>query len=393
MTVDSSTPRSVRLAAWLVAVVMLVSAIAIIVANGSSPIRHYWDVPLLVLLSFVTYVVGTGRLALPSFQIDVGLSMALAALVLTGPVGALLTLAIPELTRPWIEGRSVRRIAIVANLASYAWEVVIGEVVLLALATAGTSLVGRCLGYALVAVAMVLPNFAVTRGIVAGLVDRVLISGWRVELRALLTCLALAPFAALTAALLPVIGVLALVAVALAEACLGLLVHLVTWTPRAGGLTVAEARSRYAAALASRLELSRSERRVLLGAARWGSGMSSLLLPRADERDRIAKTLLLAGLWTGAEDCFSRLGPVEMGLESRILLVAHGWAELTARGTEQLEHRLALLTLHNNPRRYDRSVVSAARDLVPDAARSEQNARIPCAGALPRRIAQFKLAA
>lgn len=393
MTSASITSRYGRLAAWSAAGGLLVAATAMIVANWGSPIHNRGDLAVLVVLAFVTYVAGTGRFALRNFQIDVGLSIALAALILTGPVGALLVLAIPELTRPFFERHRVRHVAILANLGSYAWEVLVGQVVLLALPAAHVSFAGRCLTYALAAFAMALTNFVVTRGIVAGLLDRVLISGWRVELRSLAACLALAPFAALTAALLPIVGVLALAVAALAEALLAIFVHLVTWTPRAGGLSVPEARVRYAAALASRLELSRSDRRVVLAAARWGTGRSGLLITHAGERDRIAKTLLLAGLWSRSEDCFSRLQPPEMGLESRVLLVAHGWAELTARGTEQLEHRIALLTLHNNPRRYDRRIVAVARELVPEAARAEQSARIPCTHALSRRLAQARLAA
>ncbi|HWF49253.1 MAG TPA: hypothetical protein VG294_01310, partial [Solirubrobacteraceae bacterium] len=244
------------------------------------------------------------------------------------------------------------------------------------------------------ATAMVLANFLVTRGLVAGLVDRVLISGWRMELRALAACLGLVPFAVLTASLLPMMGILALIAAGVAEAFLSLLVHLFTWTPRAGGLTVPEARARYAAALASRVPLSRSQRRVLLAAARAGTSGPSLRLSRHEERDRVAKTLILAGLWSSPpEDCFSRLQPAEMGIESRVLLVAHGWAELTASGSEQLEHRLALLTLHNNPRRYDREIVAAGRALIPQSGPQTQGVRIPCARALPRRLAQLKLVA
>jgi hypothetical protein len=173
----------------------------------------------------------------------------------------------------------------------------------------------------------------------------------------------------------------------------GVLIHLITWTPRAGGLTIPEARARYAAALASRMALSPPERRVLLAAARAGMGRGRLVPTRAGDRDAVAKTLILAGMWSTSDDCFSRLQPAEMGIESRVLLIAHGWAALTANGTEQLQHRRALLKLHNNPRRYDRRIVAVARDLVPESAPEAQSARIPYARALPRRIAQMKLLA
>lgn len=387
----SRTTSSIGPAPWLAATVLLVSGTAIMAANSGAAIRRPADLMLLVVLALFAY--GASEKSLPAFQIDVGLVLAFAAVILTGPLGALIVVAIPELVRAVLERHEVRRIATVSNLASFAWMILAAQMVMLALPSAHT-LLGRMAVYAPAATGMCLVNLLVTRGLVGGLVDRALISGWRLEFRVLATCVALAPFAALTAALLPEIGILALVAVALAEALLGLVVHLVTWTPRAGGLSVPEARARYAAALASRIPLSRTQRRVLLGAARTGTGHSALRLSRREERDRVAKTLILAGLWTSSpEDCFSRLQPAEMGIESRVLRVAHGWAELTATGTEQLDHRHALLLLHNNPRRYDREVVAAARGLIPESGRQTHVARVPYRRALSRRIAELKLVA
>jgi hypothetical protein len=391
MSRPSRTSRTGRLASWPVATVLLTLATAIIFARWHASVHHPAELVLLVVLSVFAYA--AGDLSLPAFQIDVGLVLALAAIILTGPVGALVVLAVPELLRAYVQRHRVRRIAAAANLASFACMVLVGQAVLLALPAAHAGVLGRLLIYMPVATGMVLANFLVTRGIVAGLVDGNLAFGRRNELRALGACLALAPFAAVTACLLPVFGILSLVAVAVGEAFLGVLVRVVTWTPSAGGLTVPEARARYVAAIASRMTLSRSQRRVLLAAARTGTGRTGLVPTRLGDHDRIAKTLIIAGLWSGGDDCFSRLQPAEMGIESRILLVAHGWAELTASGTERLEHRLALLTLHNNPRRYDRRIVAVARDLIPEPARETKAARIPCTHALPRRLAQMKLAA
>lgn len=366
---------------------------AFILGNWANSFRNPGDLALLVALSLATYL--AGAIDLPSFRIDVGLVLALAALVLTGPMGALAVVAIPELIRPIVERGTVRRIATVANLASFAWMVLIGQALLLALPLAHADLIGRGSAFALIATAMALANTIIVQGILAGLVDQVLISGWRREARTQVATLALVPFGALTAALIAPLGILALAAAAAAEACLILVVRLVTWTPRAGHLTVPEARARYAAAIASRLSLSSAERRVLRAAARAGTGRVAVWLS-ASERDRVAKTLLLAGLWSRSDaardDCFSRLQPAEMTIESRVLLVAHAWAGLTAMGTEQLEHRLALLTLHNNPRRYDRRVVELARDLVPEAERQAPRARVPHTRALSRRIAQLNTA-
>jgi hypothetical protein len=375
--------------AWPVATLSLVSAVALNVGTWGTAIRNPRDVALLVALTLLAFA--TDDFSLPALRVDIGLILAFAALVLTGPVGALIVVVIPELIRPLVERHPVRRIATAANLASLAWQVLAGAAVLRALPTAQASLGGRLLIYGLATVVMTLVTGLVTRGIVAGLVDRILVSGWRTELGSLAACLALAPFAVLIAALLPVLGVLALVAAAGAEASLGVLVRLVTWTPQAGRLTVPEARARYAAALASRMSMTRSERRVLLAATRTGCGRPDVRFLSSFERDRVAKTLVLAGLRSGSADCFTRLAPAEMGVESRILVVAQGWAELTAGGTEELEHRIALLTLHNNPRRYDRHIVAVARGLVPKS--ESQDTRVPNVGALPRRIAQLKLAA
>jgi hypothetical protein len=386
----SITQSSIPSPAWLVAPALLGSGTAITVAAWGTSVQHPADLAVLIVLAVFSCV--SASLWVPALQIDVGLVLALAAMIRTGPLGALIVLGISEVLRATLERHQVRKIAAVSNLASFAWMVVAAQVVLLALPT-GHTFAGRLLSYAPVAAVMVLTNVIVTRGIVAGLVDRVLISGWRLEFRTLLACLALAPFAVLTASLLPTLGVLALVAAAGAEAALSLIVHLVTWTPRAGGLTVPEARVRYATALASRLSLSPAERRVVLGAARVGTERPAFWLSRRSERDRVAKTVILAGLWSGPEDCFSRLQPAELGIESRILVVAHGWAELTAAGTDELEHGRALLTLHNNPRRYDRRVVAAARGMVSDSGRDARGARVPFTRALPRRIAELKLAA
>jgi len=389
----SRTSRSASLAAWPVAVVLLVAGTAMIVAKPASSIRNPWDVALLVVLSLFAFL--SDEYSLPALRVDVGLILAFSALVLSGPAGALVVAAIPELIRPLVERHPVRRIATVTNVASFAAAVLAAQIVLLALPTAHDAVLGRWVTYTLAATAMATANVVIVRGVLAGLVDHLLISsGWRAELRGLAACVALAPFAGVVACLLPVLGVLSLVAAAVAEAFLSVLVRLVTWTPRAGGLTVAEARSRYAAALASRMSLSRSERRVLLAAARSGTGRTAVWLSPG-ERDRVAKTLVLAGLWSrwdgGQEDCFSRLEPAEMGMESRVLLVAHGWAELTAMGTEQREAMLELLTLHNNQRRYDRRIVAVARALIPESDGQTLRARVPQTRELRRRIEQLKL--
>jgi hypothetical protein len=388
----TTTPS--RLAARLTAALLLVSATVIIAASGSTSIRHPWDVALLVTLTVIAY--RTDDFALPAFRLDVGLALAFAALVLTGPLGAVAVFWIPELIRPLVERHQVRRVATMANLASFSCAVLASQAVLQALPVAQDGVAVRWVVYAVAATAMALTQGLVTRGIVAGLVDRVLVSGWRIELRAVVAGVAFAPFAALTASLIPVLGILALVALAAAATLPGILVHLVTWTPRAGELTVPQARLRYTAALASRMSLSRSERRVLLTAARSGDGRVSIGLSASD-RDRVAKTVLLAGLWTKhdahSDDCFARLRPVEMGVESRVLRVAHGWAELTAVGTERLEHRLALLTLHNDPRHYDRRIVALARELMLESGRETVRGRVPHTREFSRRIAQLKQAA
>lgn len=359
-------------------------------ASWGSSVRHPAALALLIVLSFATCF--ASAIALPAFRIDVGLVLVLAALVLTGPIGAFAVLALPELIRPLVERHRVRRIATVTNLASFAWTVIVGQAMLLALPITNATVLAQAVSFTLITTAMAVVNFITSRGIIAGLVDQVLISDWQIEARALMANVALVPFAALTACLIPAFGILALLSVAAAEVCLSAVVHVFTWTPRAGRLTVFEARARYAAALASRMPLSRSERRVLLAAARTGSGRVSLWLSDSD-RDRVAKTLILAGLWSRSrrdrnDDCFSWLQPVEMGIESRVLRVAHAWAELTANGTEQLEHRLALLTLHNSPDRYDRRVVALARELIPaESDRPAARARVPHTRALSRRIA------
>lgn len=382
--------RTTRLA-WPVAVILLALAVAVNGATWGTSIRNAPDVALLVALTLLAFA--TDEFSLPVLRVDIGLILAFAALVLTGPAGALIAVTIPELIRPLVERHPVRQIATVANLASLAWQVLAGQLVLMALPIAHASSGGRLLTYLLATTVMALTTVLVTRGIVAGLVDRVLVSGWRTEASTLAACLVLVPVATLTAAMLPVVGILALVAAAAAEGCLGVLVRLVTWTPRAGRLTVADARARYVAAIASRMSLTRAERRVLLAASRMGTSRpNGRLLSSSLERDRVAKTLILAGLWSRAGgDCFARLQPAEMGLESRVLVVAHGWAELTAAGTEQLEHRLALLTLHNNPHRYDRRIVARARELFPES--EPEGVRVPYARTLPRRIARLRPAA
>jgi len=388
----SRTSRSASLAAWPAAVILLVAGTGMIVADRS-PIRNPWDVAVLVVLSLSAFI--TDDFSLPAFRLDVGLILAFAAVILSGPFGCLIVVIIPELIRPLVERHPVRRIATVTNLASFAWAVLAAELVLLALPTAHDAVAVRWLTYSLAATAMATANFVIVRGVLAGLLDQVLIANWRAELRGFAAYVALAPIAAVAACLIPVLGILALIAAAVAEAFLSVLVRLVTWTPRAGGLSIPEARSRYATAIASRMSLSRSERRVLLAAARADTGWTAVWLA-PEERDRVAKTLILAGLrsrWdSGKDDCFSRLEPAEMGIESRVLLVAHGWAERTAMGTEQLEHRLALLTLHNNQRRYDRGIVAIARGLITDADGGTRRARVPQTRELRRRIEQLKLA-
>jgi hypothetical protein len=394
MNGTSRISRSGRLAAWPLAALLLVGGLALLLGTGVATIRTPWDLGLLVALSVMSYFAGT--IALPALRIDSSLVLAFTAVVLTGPLGALAVTGIPELIRPVAERNHVRRIATLANLASFVWAPLACWMLLLALPISTSSLAARCLVYSVAVAAMVVVQVAITRGIVAGLVDGTLISGWRTELRVLVAALALCPFAVLTAALLPFFGVLALVVVAAAEALLSALVRVVSWTPRAGGLTVPQARARYAAAISSRMSLSRSQRRVLLAAARSGTGRVPLWLS-PHEHDQVPKVLLLAGLWSrhdeAHDDCFARLGPAEMGVESRVLLVADAWARLTAKGSDEIEHRRALITLHNHPRRYDREIVAVARGLLSDADGGAPCPRMPHTRELSRRVAQLKPAA
>jgi hypothetical protein len=262
-----------------------------------------------------------------------------------------------------------------ANLASFGWATVAGAIVLSALGPdrLTTGHAGAFLALAAAAVTMLLVNFAITRGIVAVVLDRhapVAIVRDELIRPAPATVLMIA-IGIVTAFLYTRVGVLALALfaglVVIPQALLPVLLR-----PRpVSELPYPKAVALYARVIAQALKLGRAEMLVLEDASRH-LGVARDLNPHelsTDDPEHCLNVkeavLYYRENWDAPGGTPGAVGGDMIPLTSRILAVADVWARLTAAGSPGLTHAQALSQLGSRAGlHFDPTVVAAVAKIV-----------------------------
>jgi hypothetical protein len=299
-----------------------------------------------------------------------------------------------------------RTVAHLANVASYGWAVLAGAIVLGALgpdrltATAGPAAYAAL---AAAALAMLCVNFAITRGIVAVLLDRHSARGiFHAELlgTAPATLLMIAT-GVVTAFLYTRVGVLALALFAALVVIPQVLLPIVLRPRPVSALPYPQAVALYAGAIARTLKLDRATKLVMKDASsflrknRIGPADGELSRQTTGHCLDVNETVLYyREHWDGPGGVPGAVGGEMIPLTSRILAVADLWARLTAAGSPGLTHAESLKQLESRAGlHFDPTVVAAVAKIVEaeqlglrgDAAYEPRLHRIP----LPRLVARL----
>ena len=344
----------------MLAIAALVPAFAL-TAHGD------WDEPvLLISLTAIALLSLWGLVAIrPSVFLDAEFVAVLLALLFLGALPAACVWLAAEGVYFVLSRRPIE--AHVANIASYGWAVIAGSLVLSALGRGYASL-------ALAAVAMLLVNFTVARGIVGLLLNgespRALV---RHELIGPAPAtLLMVGVGVLTAFLYAHFGVLALalftVTVIIPQYLLPVLLR-----PRpVRELPYPEAVALYAKSIAHVLKLGREDQAVLEDAATFLNievfhpVQGKLHNPDFDHWSGVQETLLFyREHWDAPGGVPGALTGELIPLTSRILAVADVWARLTAAGSPELTHMQAMSVLESRAAyHFDPGVVTAAAEIV-----------------------------
>jgi hypothetical protein len=371
------------LCAWLVAAPLLAGGIVVLVALDGLHVRHPLSGLALGVLALISYL-SARRFSLPRIRLEADLPVWFVALVHCGALGALAVVAVPELLRPLLDrpGSRPRPLALLANLASFAWAVVLGELALHALPGAGAGeILARWPAYAITCASMVAVNGLISAGIVHCLHDRRRFPAW-----VLAGSFLFVPLAAGIACLFALWGLPAL-AVFAGVVCLpGPLVHLAApiIAPRSAALDRERATLRYAEALASSLGLPARERWAIRIAAGWTPPRNRLL----------AATRSLPAHFDAAGlrfvlDLRHRRPQTRLTRGAGVLELAQAWAELTAAGTLELSHSAALACLESEGGRSSALLQAAWRLVDEQPAPARRQSRVPSARALTRRLTRL----
>jgi hypothetical protein len=350
--VDDGRARLARRVA-VIALAGLVPTLALL-APGSR-----WDQPvLLVALIAIALVSLSGMVAIKHATfLDAEFIAVLLALAFLGPLPAACVWLVAEGAYFLLDRH--RTVAHLANVASYGCAVLVGGLVLGAFGPGRLTATAEPLAYlalAAAAIAMLLVNFVVTRGIVAVIMDR---HPARAIVHAELVrpapaTLLMIAIGVLTAFLYTQVGVLALALfaalVVIPQALLPILLR-----PRpVSDLPYPQAVELYALAIAQALKLDRDSKLVLKDASSFlrknqiGPGEGQISCHTAAHCLDVNETVLY---YREHWDCPGGIPGAVAGemipLASRILAVADLWARLTAAQSPGLTHPQALKQLES----------------------------------------------
>jgi hypothetical protein len=396
---DDGRARTARLIA-LSTLAGLAPGLALL-APGST-----WDQPvLLAALVAIALVSLSGMVAIKQATfLDAEFIAVLLAVAFLGPLPATLVWLVAEAAYFLLDRH--RTVAHLANVASYGWAVLSGALVLGALGPGRLTATAGPTAYAALAAAaivMLCVNFAITRGIVAVLLERHSALGiLRAELlgTAPATLLMIAT-GILTAFLYTQVGVFALALFSALVVIPQLLLPIVLRPRPVSAVPYPQAVALYALAISQMLKLDRNTKLVIKDASsflhkkRIGPAHGQLSRHTAGHCLDVNETVLYyREHWDGPGGVPGAVGGEMIPLTSRILAVADLWARLTAAGSPELTHAESLEQLESRAGlHFDPTVVAAVAEIVEaerlglrgDAAYEPRLHRIP----LPRLVARL----
>ena len=332
-----------------------------------------WSQPGLLLVLLVLGVIADfNDITLPgAARFDAGLPLALITLACLGPLPALLVDLAPIAVGGLVRGDKIVRPGNLSNLAAMGWETVVASVLLsVGMATLGWDAVPILL---VTGAVMCVVNFGTGSAIFVPLfLGRPVSLLPRMFFSMLPTALIMVMLAALTAILVPSLGVAALAIFALIAVLPQTALTIAGRTRPVASLDPLIATRRYSHALALHLGLDRAERRHLsrvtdLAFERRAEAGDPIAYARQTLRDP-SRASWEAGhvgeWWNGGGGPAGLRGPITP-IASRIVAVADTWSQLTANGGPELSHADALDELKNAAgTRFDPRVVQAAYAVV-----------------------------
>jgi hypothetical protein len=307
--------------------------------------------------------------------LDASFVVALIALVLTGPYGAVAVRVGPDLIMRLAGRRSRRPANVLGTAAAGVAECLAGAAILQAAPHALTDLSAAPALFT-AGLGMVATSFVVGPGLYSLVVDRE--SPRR----------AFAPFTdalpvevGLAAAGVGIalasgpLGVLALVAFAAAVEIPGLALGRLTRFDAVRGVDRHTARRSYAHALADVLRLPRRDRRTMQAGLLILEGATPRLMP--EPTVEVTEVVLRYDEWWDGSE--GDAGAEWIPAAARIIAVAEAWSAMTAAGTPGLDHDEALLGLASGSgTRFDPDVVeAAARVVATESPYAQQPAFLP----------------
>lgn len=335
-----------------------------------------WDQPgLLLVLLALAVIADVTEIKLPSgLSFDAALELVLITLVLLGPLPAFLVAVVPIVIGGLIRGETIIRQGNLANVAAFGWEALAGAAVLSLAGVSAASLGVEVLPWVLLC-GMVMFVVQVSVG-PALYIPLFLGHPWsavpRIVADPVPATVVMVTLAAVTTALYPPLGILALAMFALIAVLPQTALMLAARTRPVAALEPLIATRRYSHALALHLGLDRAERRHLarvteLAFARRAEAGDPIAYARQTLRDpsRASWEAGHVGEWWNGGGGPAGLRGAVTPIASRIVAVADTWSALTAKGGPELSHADALVELENAAgTRFDPRVVQAAYAVV-----------------------------
>ncbi|MDA0173228.1 hypothetical protein OJ998_29265 [Solirubrobacter taibaiensis] len=342
-----------------------------------------WDQPgLLFVLLALAVISDVTEITMPNgLSFDAALELALFALILMGPLPAVLVAVLPLAIGGLIRREKIIRHGNLANIAAFGWEAIAGAALLSAAGVSAATLGLAALPWLLlVGVVMFVTQMSIGPALYAPLyLGHPWSTGVRVLADTAPATIVMLTLAGIAAVVYPLLGVLALALFALVAVVPQTALFLAARTRPVAALEPLPATRRYAYALALHLGLDRTERRHLLRVTELAFDR------RADAGDPIAyarQTLRdpsrasweaghVGEWWNGGGGPAGLRGAVTP-ITSRIVAVADTWSALTAKGGPELSHAEALVELENAAgTRFDPRVVQACFAVVAEERVSE----------------------
>jgi HD domain len=367
---DASSSR-----AGLAVVVNLVPAVVALGLFAVLRPEASWDQPVLLAalaaMAAIAFLAEVKLKTAAASYFDASIVLALLALVIAGPLPALLVWAVPDAMSRFVLRQDPRvSPGLVATISSFGLALLAGYAVLQL--SGAQSLPAATPALFTAGLVMWAVNFSFARLTFApfyqGFRPIPLIRTEFLDLVPLVLGMLVLGMA--TAVMIPPLGVFALVPLALVVVLPQLAVSALTRRHSVARLSSVEATALYAEAIADILELPRRERRIIACTAELvdqeigGGGEALANWHLQDVPEVVMATLHVDERWDGT-GWPAGLREAHSPLPSRVVAVARAWARLTADGTVALPHNEAILDLATDAGQgLDPTVVDAAARVV-----------------------------